>query len=170
MRKARLLQRLGFLKVLVPAIAFIASLPGVLSYFPRISVDPSSSIRPDATATNFIVTNGGLMKIHDVHFGCIFPNLKQPNGNSLITNIEFVPYLSDLGNVSPGKQATAPCSETVATQAKSGFILKVHLSYRASFTWWRINEVFPFSAEQNPQGAWVWQPVSEGGRKHVDHI
>lgn len=148
---------LRHLRYLMPTVLALATLSGLLSYLPRISVVPSFSLdNRNPMGTVFTLTNEGWFTVHAVKFGCLFNSIESQDGRFQITNIEFVAEPSSLGDIAPGGYMTIPCNRTVEMATKPGTEMTVDISYRPTFVWWRKRERFPFKGELSEDGQWHW--------------
>jgi hypothetical protein len=141
---------------LVPVIAFVASLPGLFSYLPRLSVSQAGNLSPDQPfGTIFQVTNGGYFTVHDVIGNCRIVKFGPNISNLGVTNAP-----PEMGDISPGRTVGINCQNGFITnQNVDGLQMAIDLSYQPALWFWRKHENYDFVVVSSGHG-FVWKPVN----------
>jgi hypothetical protein len=144
------------LRLIVPLVAFVASLPGILSYYPRLSVTVRESIRQhEAMGALFELNNGGMLALQEVKISCGL-NLVGPE--AFFHNVNFSLPESMIGTVAPGDSASAPCEEIMSGFPALSGAISIDVSYRPAYWPWTNGKRFFFQSEKTDHETWIWRP------------
>jgi hypothetical protein len=150
------------------AVIFVLGVPGlyvgILSLLPRISVnlgDPLRSGQP--LSTPILVSNDGILSIHDAYLMCVIDSLKFDNGNvvaySASGQMAGDPY--QLGDLGPNGRATTFCGPDPGSHGK---IIEGHVvllvSFRPDFLPWRTTREFHVRGVISENNSFHWVQTS----------
>ena len=146
---------LHFPKAFWGLLVFLSVIAGVVSLFPKLSVDLSGTIRAnDPLGTVFYLANEGIVPIHDVNALCEI--VQSGNAHLNIHNFSARTRHSHAETLSPGHKMTVGCENVIATQGAVRGELTITVDYKVAWTWWYRHTEFPMLAEESEDGTWVW--------------
>jgi hypothetical protein len=149
-------------KVPVSVVVFLSTVAGALTLIPRISIQASGSLRPnDPMGTAFVITNNGLLPIHNVEIDCHVNRLTTKDGLVLENMRAGNLPRSHADLLSPGAQMTTPCANAVTGASNADeATMTVVARFRPDFVWRTRTQQFPMHAERTTDGQWIWQYIA----------
>jgi hypothetical protein len=142
---------------IVSAVASIISL--CLSFLPQVSVRPEGKLDPrNPFSTPFVITNSGIIGIHDVTFLCRLRHATNEQGGKIIVTGGVRPTGFVISEIGPGESATTGLPFTwigdVTASADFDFVLE----YRPSYFPFKKNVALRFATARQKDGSLVWLP------------
>jgi hypothetical protein len=152
-----LLQRA--IRLLSWGIPFVISLTGFFAYFPIVTLHYSASVRKqEPSGAVFELVNESLLPIYTVAVICVPEERSQ---HYIFLNNKFMPPGSNTPKLSPHQPMDIPCEQGIVGDSDATEVqMKVDVSYRPSFAWWRRSKTFEMQAERADDGTWVWKMLA----------
>jgi hypothetical protein len=152
-------------------IVVIGVLVGLLTSYivlkPHVSVEPLMSLDPvNPYTVQFSVKNENpLFEIHDVNAVCWPRRMESGNGFSVISPGPLVNVHREIASLASGLSGTVDCPPVMGGIGRwSGQVadaeLIIGVSYKQSFWFKRVEELFPFGSRRDVQGAVHWVHIT----------
>lgn len=143
-------------------LGILATLSGVLSFLPRISVEPSPPMQAgDLLTAPFVISNDGILTLHNVSFYVYLHHIEDAMGRPVITNnkrgMEPIGYL--IPALSPGEKSTTGLPHPFAEPTISGDIDFV-VTYHPAWLPWEQKKAFRFGGSRESDGTLIWRHLA----------
>jgi len=158
-------QKRELLKLLVRiavALGTFASILGLVTFLPRLTVVASESLRPkDPMGTVFTLSNDSILWLSDVSIDCGIDDIWSTNGLGF-HGFSIRPFSGrHADTLSAGQKMDIPCRDTMMIYEEAARAnITIEVSYRPAFCPWHRNAAFSFSAKPTLEGKWVWTAVA----------
>jgi hypothetical protein len=141
---------------------------------PHVSVEPLMSLDPvNPYTTQFNIKNENpLLEIHDVNAVCWPRRMESGNGFSVVSLGPLVNVHREMASLAAGASGTVDCPPVMGGIGRwSGQVadaeLIINVSYKQSFWFKRVEELFPFGSRRDVQGAVHWVHITGSDLKPI---
>ena len=180
-RKTAATKLLRSLRVLVQGwnlVVVLGVLTGLVASYvvfkPHVSVEPLMSLDPvnPYTAQFNIKNENPLLEIHDINAVCWPRRMESGNGFSVVSFGPLVNVHREMASLAAGASGTVDCPPVMGGIGRwSGQVadaeLIIDVSYKQSFWFKRVEELFPFGSRRDVQGAVHWVHITGSDLKPI---
>jgi hypothetical protein len=160
---------------LVVVLSVIFGLPaGYVLFKPHVSVEPLMSLDPvNPYTVQFNIKNeNSLLEIHDINAVCWPRRMESGNGFSVLSLGPLPNIHREIASLAPGVSGTVDCPPVIGGIGRwSGQVadaeLIIDVSYKQSFWFKRVEELFPFGSRRDVQGAVHWVHITGSDLKPI---
>jgi hypothetical protein len=142
-------------------VGVLATISGVLSLFPNISVAPATPLDPtNLFSTPFTISNDGYLPIYGVTFRCRIRRVHSEGGGEVITSGKGIYPLRDpLTVMRSGEKSTVACPFPVTFDSPIvGADFDFVVAFRPIWIPWHRERFFRFGTAKNKEGQLIWLP------------
>jgi len=150
--------RLSAKKIVTGLIAFLGLVVTLYSLSAHIGVTSDSPINPDDPFSSpFILSNKGILPIHDVLFSCTLRDVEGQDGGGVI-NIRTRIIADPIKRINAGEATTTFCKFLPIKEKIKSADIEVEVKYRPAYLFWSKRSSIRFGTVTESDGTLRWVP------------